>query len=993
MSEQVKILGNKIEEFNPKRFTYFVKPTYYDMSNLKLEGLKKTAKIIQWGRRAPIKFCERFMGIEFLDYQKYVFMQSWITPYVVWCMSRNGGKALDLKTRIPTPDGDKTMGEIHVGDYVFDEKGQPTKVIYESPIYKNHQCYEVTFEDGEKIIADAEHNWYVHYKCRTIDNNDCLVRTTEEMYQNYIHVYDENTKKAGYIEYKYRVDRSQPVQYNKKKLPIHPYILGLWLGDDKSGDGYINVHNADCEETCKNILSCGYKIYSITNDRNTQKRIRIHLPDNTPLKIALRNLNEFKEKYIPNDYLYSSISDRIYLLQGLMDTDGSIDERGKCEFSQCVKHKKIIDGISLLLTSLGIKYNIYECFKKCNKKFFQTYKIGFITDKTIPAFMMKRKYIKLRDSIKQDKTNKKSIVKIEKVESRPVKCIQVASDSHLYLCGNKNTITHNTTLGSPFLMAKVWLLPKFEGYILSGTGSQSIGMMKKIEQITKKEIASFTGLTDVFMNELVKSQANSTGFIHNPSSWSFKIYSGSSLATINSNYDGSRGKRSRLNFYDEAAYIPEELFTATLPFVTQNSDFALGGNIDVSLLPPNFPNQIIMASSAGSMDHTFYKRYKKYALHSIAGDKRYACFDIDCDLIMNATYNGKVYPVPLLTQEKIDSEMKLNPIKATREYKNKFDADNGEEIIIKKAQILRNSITRPPELANTDNSKYVLAYDPAKKKDNSVIGIGKVFYDDRYGWKMEIVNCVNLLDKKTKRPITTPEQIEQVRELLIAYNGYGNPDYVNIEKLLIDAGAGGGATQILDFLFSDFYEYGHEKDGEYKHYGLIDRQYEYCIPYISRYPNAIDKIVMVEPKKYKVQIFTELIEMIEQDLISFPAEYDYHGVLNIIDEKNGEYIEHTYKLSPEEEVALKQIDAMKEEITHMYRYTSSNKNIRYDLAPGFENQIGDDRAYVLALLGHYLFQLRSEDQNTRNARKTTNKQLLERLTSNIHRSSLLPKLK
>ena len=53
-------------------------------------------------------------------------MESWITPYVVWCMSRNSGKALDLNTRIPTPDGDKTMNDIHVGDYVFNSYKKPT---------------------------------------------------------------------------------------------------------------------------------------------------------------------------------------------------------------------------------------------------------------------------------------------------------------------------------------------------------------------------------------------------------------------------------------------------------------------------------------------------------------------------------------------------------------------------------------------------------------------------------------------------------------------------------------------------------------------------------------------------------------------------------------------------------------------------------------------------------------------------------------------------
>ena len=629
MSENITLLGKEIEEFNPKNYTYFVKPTYYDMSNLRLEGLKKTAEIIQWGRRNPVKFCERFMGIEFLDYQKYVFMESWITPYVVWCMSRNSGK---------------------------------------------------------------------------------------------------------------------------------------------------------------------------------------------------------------------------------------------------------------------------------------------------------------------------------------------------------------TTLGSPFLMAKTLLLPYFEGYILSGTGAQSIGMMKKIEAITKKEIASFTGLTDVFMNELVKSQANSNGFSHNPNSWSYKLYSGSTIATVNSNFDASRGKRSRLNFYDEASYVLEDMYTATLPFVTQNSDFALGGNIDVSLLPPNFPNQVIFASSAGSVDDYFYRMYKEYALHSMAGDKRYACFDIDCDLVMNATYNGKVYPVPLLTQEKIDSEMKINPIKANREYRNKFDIDGGDQIIVKKSQILRNSVVRPPELVNADNkSLYVLAWDLAAKKDNSILSVGKLLHNDKRGWHMEIVNCINLIDKETRKPLTTPQQVDRVREELINYNGIGVPDYKNIKYLMMDAGSGGGATQVLGYLFDEWYEKHHDGDLDYHHKGLMDETYPFCQPYIKRYPDNVDIIRMMEPSKYKVQMYTELIELIEQDLISFTADYDYHGNLSFLVEEDGEEKEEVYKLSLEEEQALKQIDAMKEEVTHMYRYKSSNGNIRYDLAPGFENLIGDDRSYTLCLLAHCLAMMRQEDQ-IRQRKKPNNNSLIDRLT-------------
>ena len=624
----IVLMGDSIQEFTPKNFTFFKKPTYYDMSELKLEGLKKFAEIIQWGRRNPVKFCERFFGIEFLDFQKYVFMMSWITPNVVWCMTRNGGK---------------------------------------------------------------------------------------------------------------------------------------------------------------------------------------------------------------------------------------------------------------------------------------------------------------------------------------------------------------TTLGSPFLMAKTMLVPKFEGYILSSTGSQSIGMMKKIESIAKKEIASFTGLTDVFLNELVKS-ANSEGFRHDPASYSFKLYSGSSLATVNSNYDGSRGRRSRLNFYDEASYVSEDMFAATLPFVTQNSDFALGGDVDVTLLPPNFPNQVICASSAGSMDDVFYKRYKEAAMHSFAGDKNYFCADIDCEVIIHATYNGKIYPVPLLTQAKIDSEMKMNPTKATREYMNKFDSDLGDDIAVKKSQVLRNSVVRPPMLVNEDNSYMVICFDPAKKRDNSFVLIGKLHKDDKRGWLLDVVNGINLIDKETKRPLTTPEQVKMLQEIVVRYNGYTTTDYKNIHGIYIDAGSGGGATQICDLLFDNFYEQNHKGNKEYEHRGLIDASYDYAMPYVKRYPDAVDIIRMREPTKYKAKMYSQLCEMIDQDLISFTAEYDYHGSLTTLTEENGEVIENNYKLSFEEELGLKQLDAMKEELTHMYKYKSSNGNIRYDLAPGFENILHDDRSYCMALMGHALFELRSQDM-VRQKRQVQSSQDISKLFS------------
>ena len=102
-------------------------------------------------------------------------------------------------------------------------------------------------------------------------------------------------------------------------------------------------------------------------------------------------------------------------------------------------------------------------------------------------------------------------------------------------------------------------------------------------------------------------------------------------------------------------------------------------------------------------------------------------------------------------------------------------------------------------------------------------------------------------------------------------------------------------------MFDDFYEEHHKGEEDYHHKGLIDESYDFCKPYIKRYPDNIDLIRMIEPAKYKVQMYTELIELIEQDLISFTADYDYHGSLTFITEEGGEEKEEVYKLSLEEE--------------------------------------------------------------------------------------------
>ena len=525
-----------------------------------------------------------------------------------------------------------------------------------------------------------------------------------------------------------------------------------------------------------------------------------------------------------------------------------------------------------------------------------------------------------------------------------------------------------TTLFAPFIMTKSMLVPNYQTYIISGIGSQAQETFLKIEKIAKKEISSFTGLTDVFYNETVKSSANRDGFTHNPASFKYQLFNNSATNSLNGNAEGIRSKRANLIGFDEGGFIPAELYISAMPFITQDSNFKLGGNVDMSLLPKEFPNQVIMASSASSTDTYFWERYKEYSKKMFLGDNRYFCADINAEIVLNPTYNGKKYPA-LLRKEVIDDAMKDNKEKALREYYNKFSTEGGENQAIKRSVIIRNSETRVPILYNDGNKKFVLAYDPARSYDGSVCMVGEVYLDEEVGYKMRICNGVSFVDvsKKKKTPMRTPEQVDFVKQMILDYNGQKSADYENIEAILIDAGAGGGGHILADYFMEDWID----NQGK-QHKGLIDKIES--ADYISKFPNAVDKLKLMNPKRYKVEMYDALVEMLGLDLISFTDEYDMKGHLNIFenteveyqDEKNNKKKEiqshaKTYKLSFDEELALKNIDLAKEELVNIFRYDNKSGSVQYDLAPDKKSKMQDDRAYCLAMLGWYLQQLRRQN--------------------------------
>lgn len=534
-------------------------------------------------------------------------------------------------------------------------------------------------------------------------------------------------------------------------------------------------------------------------------------------------------------------------------------------------------------------------------------------------------------------------------------------------------------------MMKTLLIPNHKTYILCGVGSQSIETFTKIEKIVNNEIPSFRTLTDVYKGEIVRNNGNSKGFVHNPSSYRFATYSASEVFTLNGQYDNNRSKRSNLNFYDECMNSPDELFETSEPFCTQNNKFQLGNNFDetdILVEPEPFYNQLIYASSAGRTDGYFYKKYRECSLRMDAGDKRYFCADVDCNVVLKATTHGVGLPEALLTQEKIDSAMRKNKEAAMREYMNIFTTEGGDGQIIKRATVIKNSYPYAPALFNPGGHLYGIAYDPARRNDNSTILVGEFIHDEQVGWRMRLVNCVILIDLMTqkKRMMNTPNQVEELKEIIINYNGDEEvADYENILSIMVDAGSGGAGVPITDFIADDF------TVNEKQHRGLIDPEYNEGDE--RRFPNAVrDKLHLISPSKFKADMFESAIQMMDMGLVEFPEEYNDRGYITLIYEvdkdgntrqrysyptekeekelaRKGIIVEtRQHKLSNEEEAALAQLDMLKTEICNIYRFRQPNSSKdRFDLAPDKVNMLNDDRAYCFALLCYQLAQLRREN--------------------------------
>ena len=344
-----------------------------------------------------------------------------------------GGFPLSCDTPIPTPNGWVLMGEIKIGQKVFgfDGKIYTTKGVHE--IKYGQKCYEVVFSDKSSIICDANHlwlltdEWHYRYKKTVIIRTDDIKRARKKGKRN-----------------RYVLDVAKPLEIKESTLPIDPYLFGLWLGDGHKYSMTITGLRSDLEEYCKSLA--GYE-YVINKDRKKYPHIGVLSVHGQMAKI--RKLDVFCNKHIPMCYLRASYKQRLSLLQGLMDTDGHITKKGKCEFYNI--NKVLLGQVYELLMSLGIKAVLSKKSLSTNwgatkKKDYYVYRISFRAYSDQPVFRLQRKYIrqKSKEGNRASETQRRRIIAVNPVDSVPVRCITVNSPDHLFLAGESFIPVHNS---------------------------------------------------------------------------------------------------------------------------------------------------------------------------------------------------------------------------------------------------------------------------------------------------------------------------------------------------------------------------------------------------------------------------------------------------------------------------------------------------------------------------------------------------------------------
>jgi len=322
-------------------------------------------------------------------------------------------KALGLDVPILTLNGWVKMGDLSVGDKIVGSNGSETTVVGVYP-QGEKEVFEVLTSDGGSVEATADHLWTVE----RLDTGKQKLMTTADL------IAELSKKQPKYTT----LPELSPVQFPTKDLPLDPYALGLLLGDGGLSQRSVRFANSDGLEK--------YLPFDCTE-----------LPDNQFIvKGAVGVIKQLGlyghlsvSKFVPDIYKFGDISQRLALLQGLLDTDGYVC-KGNAVF--CTSSTRLRDDVVALVQSLGGKALVFNDGLRHNATT-ESFQISIKLPSGLTPFKANIAH-KLGRWRKGGQTHRRIIKSVTPTRTIETQCIKVDASDKLFVVKDF-ILTHNTT--------------------------------------------------------------------------------------------------------------------------------------------------------------------------------------------------------------------------------------------------------------------------------------------------------------------------------------------------------------------------------------------------------------------------------------------------------------------------------------------------------------------------------------------------------------------
>ncbi|MBW8798535.1 MAG: DEAD/DEAH box helicase [Streptomyces sp.] len=353
------------------------------------------------------------------------------------------GKAQPLDSLVLTPAGFRRMGDLNVGDEVIVPQGEIALIDGVFP-QGERDVWRLVLSDGSSVECDDEHLWIVGTSCGWHRGQAPKVMTTREIR---LDSFKANGSSKWYLPVAAPVDLG-----GDSRLPMDPYLFGILLGD---GSFRHNLRLSTIDEEIRDAVATEVAPQCrVVPVKRSRCDYTIQLTERAggvrnPVIQVLRELHLWgrtsHDKFIPDDYKNTSIKNRLAVLQGLMDTDGTIHTDGMSA-SFCSASRTLAEDVAWLVRSLGGRARVLP-------KSSAAFNVSVALPAEYPPFRLSRKAARVRSRPKYD-TFRRGIRAVEYVGQKPVQCISVAHPSHAYVTDHF-TVTHNTMVALRAMLAVV----------------------------------------------------------------------------------------------------------------------------------------------------------------------------------------------------------------------------------------------------------------------------------------------------------------------------------------------------------------------------------------------------------------------------------------------------------------------------------------------------------------------------------------------------------